>query len=74
MHNRAERRAIARGEGRKRPMVSIEDIPSTIDYEFALTVGVYIDAIDENLSRLFIYTQAAGGMGDRDEFLDDDFT
>lgn len=53
VYNRAERRAIERGEGRNRPMVEIEDVESAYDYWLSLSVQLDLC----QFSRLFIEWQ-----------------
>lgn len=57
--NRAERRAIAYGTGRHKPMIEIVDVYSADDYAFDLYLwcGDRASRIFDNTNRLFITYQ-----------------
>lgn len=68
--NRKERRAIAQGKGRIKPMIEITDADSAIDYSWNLFRGDIAYRIFLNLGRLFISHQLM--YSDiRDDFSDD---
>ena len=68
--NRAERRAIAQGKGRIKPMIEITDADSAIDYSWNLLSGDIANRIFLNLGRLFISYQLMY-LDIRDEFAED---
>ena len=68
--NRAERRAIAQGNGRIKPMIEITDVESSEDYMWELLCWDIATLIFQNNSRLFICHQLAY-IDIRDDFRDD---
>ena len=68
--NRAERRAIAQGNGRTKPMIEITDVESSENYMWELRCWDIAQSILQNNCRMFICLQL--DYNDiRDEFSDD---
>lgn len=57
MFNRAERRAIDQGKGRKQPFIEVSDLDSLFEYSLSIC-GSRAVLIWENEKRLFIFEQA----------------
>lgn len=63
MLNRAERRAVAQGNGRHRPFIEVTDLDSSFEYSLSIC-GSRAIQIWDNEKRLFIFEQAYSDLRD----------
>lgn len=63
MLNRAERRAIAKGNGRHCPFIEVTDLDSLFEYSLTICGSLAIQIWD-NEKRLFIFEQAYSDLQD----------